>query len=44
MIKLKRECCCDIMDYYVTSPQEEHELIRYHSEKREYYYMGMIMV
>ncbi|KJV81688.1 hypothetical protein RHORCCE3_0881 [Rickettsia hoogstraalii str. RCCE3] len=24
------------MNYFITTPQEEHELIRYHSEKREY--------
>ncbi|MCX4084549.1 hypothetical protein N7281_06955 [Rickettsia hoogstraalii] len=36
MIELKSEYCCDNMNYFITTPQEEHELIRYHSEKREY--------
>jgi len=39
MIKLKKEHCCDIMVYYVTTSQEEHELIRYHAETRKYRFL-----
>jgi hypothetical protein len=39
MADLKTEHCCNNMDYYATTPTEEHELIRYHSEKREYTFM-----
>ena len=38
MGKLKHEYCCDKMDYYVDqSLKEEHELIRYEPESRDYY-------
>jgi hypothetical protein len=32
----KKEHCCDVMDYYVATNREEHELIRYHAETRNY--------
>ncbi|WP_316353420.1 DUF6980 family protein [Candidatus Trichorickettsia mobilis] len=39
MVYSKQLHCCSNMDYYSTSPREEHELVRYHSETRNYHFI-----
>ena len=36
---MKDEFCCDRMHYYATTPKEEHELIKYHAESRDYHFI-----